>query len=150
MKCISFIAAILAIILLLNCEEDKQCTEDIEISVNIDFKTISSGIKKDTLINNLTVIGKDTPYYNTNNLKSISLALSQSSDTSEFRFSVDTVPDTILFYSSRELFMISFECGFATRFILEKVISQDILIDSISIIKSNVDRSDETNVIFFY
>ena len=48
------------------CEESDQCTEDMEISVNIDFKTLSSGVKKDTIINNLTVIGKDTPYYNIN------------------------------------------------------------------------------------
>jgi len=149
MKCISGIIAILTLLLLANCEESIQCTEDIEISVNIDFKTLSSGVKKDTLINNLTVIAKDTPYYNSN-LNSISLALSQSSDTSEFQFVVDTVLDTISFYSKREHFMISFECGFATRFILEKVISQDILIDSISIINPNVDRFDETHILFFY
>ncbi len=149
MKCISGIVAILILLLLANCEETIKCTENTEISVNIDFKTLSSGIKKDTLINNLTVIGKDTLYFNSN-LNSISLALSQSSDTSEFKFAVDTVMDTISFYSKREHFLISFECGFATRFILEKVISQDILIDSISIINPNVDRSDETNIIFFY
>ena len=149
MKCISVIVAILILLLLANCEETIQCTENTEISVNIDFKTLSSGIKKDTLVNNLTVIGKDTLYFNSN-LNSISLALSQSSDICEFKFAVDTVPDTISFYSKREHFLISFECGFATRFILEKVISQDILIDSISIINPNVDRSDETNIIFFY
>ena len=149
MKCISGIIAILILILLANCEESLQCTDDTEISVNIDFKTLSSGVKKDTLINHLTVIGKDTPYYN-NNLNSISLALSQSSDTSEFKFAVDTVLDTISFYSKREHFLISFECGFATRFVLEKVISQDILIDSISIINPNVDRFDETHILFFY
>jgi len=150
MRCISGIIAILILLLLSNCEEAKQCTENTEISVNIDFKTLSSGIKKDTLINNLTVIGKDTPYYNNNNLNSISLALSQSSDTSEFKFAVDTILDIISFYSKREHFLVSFECGFATRFILEKVTSQNILIDSISIINPNVDRSDETNIIFFY
>ncbi len=149
MKCISVIVAVLILLLLANCEESVQCTEDIDISVNISFKTQSSGVKKDTLINNLTVIARDTFYYNMN-LNSINLALSQSSDTSDFKFAVDTLTDTISFYCKRELFMISFECGFATRFILDTVISQGILIDSISIINPNIDRSDETHILFFY
>jgi hypothetical protein len=149
MKCISVIIAILILLLLSNCEESTQCTENTEISVNIDFKTLSNGIKKDTLINNLTIIAKDTPYYNSS-LNPVSLALSQSSDTSVFKFAVDTLSDIISFYSKREHYLISFECGFATRFILGKVISNDKLIDSISIINPNVDRFDETNIIFFY
>ncbi len=150
MKYIFVIVAVLVLIMLSNCEESKTCAENIEIKVNIDFKTLSSGIKKDTYINNLTVIGRDTPYYNYNNLNSISLALCQSSDTSQFKFTVDTISDTIFFYSKREHFMVSYECGFATRFFLEEVTSQDILLDSISIIKADVNRSDETNIIFFY
>jgi hypothetical protein len=149
MKCISVITAILILLLLSNCEESKQCTEDTEISANIDFKTISNGTKKDTLISNLTIIAKDTPYYKSS-LNSVSLALSQSSDTSVFKFAVDSLSDIISFYSKREHYLISFECGFATRFILEKVISTNKLIDSISITNPNVDRFDETNIIFFY
>jgi hypothetical protein len=150
MKHIFVIVAIPVLLMLSNCEESKTCNENVEILVNIDFKTLSSGIKKDTYINNLTVIGRDTPYYNYSNLNSISLALSQSSDTSQFKFTVDTILDTIFFYSKRKHFMVSYECGFATRFVLEEVTSQDILVDSILIIKPDVDRSDETNIIFFY
>ena len=150
MKSIFTIIAILVLFLLSNCEEANQCTEDTEISLNIDFKTVYLDVKKDTSINNLTVTGKDTPYYNDNNLNSISLALSRLSDTSEYKFTVDTVVDTISFYSKREHFLVSFECGFATRFTLEKVVTQDKLLDSVSIIEPNVDMSDETNIIFYY
>ncbi|UCH14320.1 MAG: hypothetical protein JSV22_14630 [Bacteroidales bacterium] len=150
MKSVHVITAILVLFLFSNCEEDSQCTEEIEISANINFKTVSLGVRKDTSINNLTVIGRDTPYYNNNNLNSISLALSQVSDTSVFKFTVDTVTDTISFYYNREHYMVSFECGFATRFTLEEIITQNKILDSVSIIKPNVDMSDETNILFYY
>jgi len=149
MKNIIILIIILFLLLLSACEESNQCTESTEITVHIDFKTVNSHTR-DTLVNSLTVIGRDTPYYNDNNIKSINLALSQSSDTSEFKFAISDLVDTISFYSKREHFMVSYECGFATRFILDTVITQNILLDSFSIIKSTVDISDETNIIFYF
>ncbi len=150
MKGIYVIIAILVLFLYSNCEEDSQCTEEIEITANIGFKTVSQGVRKDTTISNLTVIGMDTPYYNNHNLNSISLALCQVSDTSEYKFTVDTVTDTICFYYNREHYLVSFECGFATRFTLKEIVTQDKLLDSVSIVKPDVDISDETNILFYY
>jgi hypothetical protein len=150
MKSIFVLIVVLFLFLLLCCENSKQCTENPEITVNINFKTISDDGMKDTLIDKLTVIGKDTPYYNNNSIKSINLSLSQSSDTSKFKFVIDTVVDTIIFYSKREHFLVSYECGFATRFILDKIITQNKLLDSLSIIKATVTSSDETNIIFYF
>jgi hypothetical protein len=149
MKNIIVLVAILVLLSFSACEETSQCTRETEINAHIDFKT--AGIKvRDSIVNNLTVIGRDTPYYNVNNIKSIDLALSQASDTSEFRFAIGDQSDTISFYSKREQYMISYECGFATRFFLDTVITRDIIIDSVKIIKSLVDISDETNIIFYF
>jgi hypothetical protein len=150
--CIKNIIVLITILILLvlsACEESSQCTESTEITAHINFKTVNSRIK-DTLINNLTVIGRDTPYYNSNNIKSVNLPLSQSSDTSEFKFTIGDQSDTFVFYSKREHYMVSYECGFTTRFILDTVITTNILTDSIKIIKSTVDISDETNIIFYF
>jgi hypothetical protein len=46
--------------------------------------------------------------------------------------------------------MISYECGFATRFSLDTVITRNIILDSVKIVKSIVDIYDETNIIFYF
>jgi hypothetical protein len=149
MKNIIVLVAILIMLVFSACEETNVCTQDTQITAHIDFKTVGGKVR-DSIVNNLTVIGGDTPYYNVNNTKSIDLALSQTSDTSEFRFAIGDQSDTISFYSEREHYMISYECGFTTRFILDTVISRNIIIDSAKIIKSTVDISDETNIIFYF
>jgi hypothetical protein len=149
MKNIFILVAILTVLVFSSCEETNICTQDTEITAHIDFKTISGKVR-DSIVDNLTVIGRDTPYYNVNNIKSIDLALSQTSDTSEFRFAIGDQSDTISFYSKREHYMISYECGFATRFFLDTVITRNIIIDSVKIIKSIIDISDETNIIFYF
>jgi hypothetical protein len=149
MKNIIVLVAILVLLALSACEETNQCTQDTEINAHIDFKTANSKVR-DSIVNNLTIIGRDTPYYNVNNIKSINLALSQASDTSEFRFTIGDQSDTISFYSKREQYMISYECGFATRFSLDTVITRNIILDSVKIVKSIVDIYDETNIIFYF
>jgi hypothetical protein len=143
------ISAILILLMFTACEETNQCTQSTEITAHIDFKTAGSKVR-DSIVNNLTIIGGDTPYYNVNNIKSVDLALSQASDTSEFIFLINDVADTISFYSKREHYLVSYECGFATRFIMDTVITRNIILDSVSIIKSTVDVSDETNIIFYF
>lgn len=149
MKIIHVLVIIMLLLSLVKCEDSTQCTEETDMTVNIEFKKLN-GINTDTMINNLTIIGLDTPYLNNNNIKSINLSLSQTSDTSEFSFAVDTVIDTISFYSKRELYLISYECGFATRFKLDSVSTSEHIINAVSIIKPEVDITDETNIIFYF
>lgn len=149
MKNIYVLINILLFFSLLNCEDSTECGEDTEITVKIDFKKYNN-VNEDSLINNLTVIGIDTPYLNNNNINSINLSLSQTSDISEFKFNVDTLVDTISFYSKRELYLISYECGFATRYTLDSVITYEKIINAVSIIESAVDSTNETNIIFYF
>ncbi len=148
MKIISGI--LILIFLLLSCEEVDECVDDTEVNVNIDLKTLVNNVEIDTFINALTIVGIDTPYYNSNNIKSVNLALSQLSDTSIYKFTVDTITDTVSFYSKREHYLVSYECGFTTRYILDTVITGNNLINAVSIIKAAVDSTDETNIIFYF
>jgi hypothetical protein len=149
MKNIIVLVAILIALVFSACEKTNVCTRDTEITAHIDFKTAGTKVR-DSIVDNLTVIGRDTPYYNVNNIKSIDLALSQSSDTSEYWFTIGDQSDTITFYSKREHYMISYECGFTTRFFLDTVLSGNNIMDSAKIIKNIVDISDETNIIFYF
>ena len=149
MKIIYILVIIALLLSLLNCEDSSHCAEETEITVNIDFKKLNS-INTDTIINNLTIIGLDTPYLNNNNIKSVNLSLLQISDTCEFTFAVNTVVETISFYSKRELYLISYDCGFGTRFTLDSVITGKKIINAVSIIKPEVDITDETNIIFYF
>jgi hypothetical protein len=67
MKNIIVLVAILVLLALSACEETNQCTQDTEINAHIDFKTANSKVR-DSIVNNLTIIGRDTPYYNVNNI----------------------------------------------------------------------------------
>jgi hypothetical protein len=150
MKCTLAILKVILVFFLLACEKVDECVDDTEVNVNIDFKSFVNNIEKDTVINELTIIGNDTPYYNSINIQSVHLPLSQISDTSIYKFIVDIITDTVSFYSRREHYLVSYECGFTTRYTLDTVITREKLINSVSIIKSSVDSTDETNIIFYF
>ncbi len=150
MKGIPLISYLIFFILLISCEEVDKCVDDTVVNVNIDFKYMFNNKVKDTAINELTITGKDTPCYNLNNIHYVNLALSQVSDTTIYKFAVGTVTDTVSFISDRELYLVSYECGFATRYMLDTVITRERVINSVSIIKSAVDSTDETNIIFYF
>lgn len=150
MRYTSVILIVILSFFLLACEEVDECVDDTEVNVNIDFKTLVNNIEKDTIINELTIIGNDTPYFNSINIQSVHLPLSQISDTSIYKFTVDTITDTVSFCSTREHYLVSYECGFTTRYTIDTVITLKKLINEVSIIKSAVDSTNETNIIFYF
>lgn len=88
-----------------------------------DYSVFIPAIQKDLLAK--SIVREFKPPFkdqlSTFSSSSLYLSLSQNSDTSVFILSIKNISDTLSFYSTRRLEMISAECGFNTRFYVDSI-----------------------------
>jgi len=57
-----------------------------------------------------------------------------------------TETDTIIFLYSRELYLLSMECGFTTYYYIERIDNTSNTIDSVSVVNEKVTTGDDENI----
>jgi len=146
-------ATVSGLFLLNSCEPDTACKLSRNVELHISFKTWSDGTLQDTSISDLSIFGisrEDSLLYDKSSVETVSLPLNPSSDSVSFVFTQNEQHDTLLLTYNREIYMLSIECGFITRY---KIISASVrgqMADSLSIPESLVSTDDVTNINLYY
>ena len=109
-----------------SCQPQEICdNHDLPFLV-VRFKTIQSSITSDTIISGVTLYGiregkADSLLYDSLSLSRMELPLDPSHNYSNFVFSVYDLTDTLTIVHTNDIYLISYSCGFATRFTLDGI-----------------------------
>ena len=140
-----------------SCATDQACVESTQSDLNISLfsmknVTIDSSTFIKTADSVFKVVKVVTPgypdtIYNKASVKSISLPLSQVSDTTVFiaRFG-EITNDTIYAIYKRNLVFLGYECGFRTDFTIDTFYSANHRFDSLEIYNRFVNDKNEVNI----
>ena len=133
-----------------SCESEKICELSTVSILNAGFYSVPDSIPEAVSVDDLTVYGigrEDSLIYDqASSVGSFVLPLSPSSDTTGFVFTLGADTDTITFLCSRELHLLSMECGFTTYFYIERIDNTSNVIDSISVVNEKVTTGDDENI----
>jgi len=142
--------------LLESCDQPP-CADSDGVQLNAGFYQANGISVKDTAIKNLTtwILGQDETAslskIMSDNYKIMYLPLSKTSDTSVFVLNFDTLgTDTLTLHYTRELKLISHECGFDFFFELSRAKTTTHVIDSVWIRKAYVEYGEQENVKIFF
>ena len=152
MKLKIFLLLIILIPLLFSCKESP-CDLKTSSLLQIGFYTLKD--KKvipaiDSVVNIYGVGEEGKSLYTNENIATAVFPLSQNQDMCSFIINSNDTIDTLTFHYTRQLKMISKECGFATIFNINSVNFSKNKFDSISIIDPVVNTSYEENIRIFF
>jgi len=137
-------------LLFFSCESEESCEQSTVSALNASFYTILDSIPESISVDNFTVYGigrEDSLIYDqASSVGNFILPLSPSYDTTGFVFTLGAEIDTIIFLYSRELHLLSMECGFATYYYIERIDNTSNSIDSISVVNEKVTTGDDENI----
>ena len=138
----------------LSCNINRPCDEQIRFPVNTGFYYISDEEVKDTILEDITVFGigrEDSLLYDRDTTNAISYRLSPYVNATEIVIVFGSLYDTLTFDYSRELRMVSPECGFAFLFDIRELSNTSNFIDSISLIDPKLEEIETEHLkIFIY
>ena len=108
-----------------SCESEESCEQSTVSALNAGFYSIQDSLPEAASVDGFTVYGigrADSLIYDqANSISSFDLPLSSSCDTTGFVFTLGADTDTIRFLYSRELHLLSIECGFTTYYYIERI-----------------------------
>ena len=137
-------------LLFFSCESDESCEQSTVSALNAGFYTIVDSIPEAIKADNFTVYGigrEDSLIYDqASSVGSFVLPLSSFCDTTGFVFILGAETDTIRFLYSRELHLLSMECGFATYYYIERIDNTSNTIDSVCVVNEKVTTGDDENI----
>lgn len=137
-------------LLFFSCESEESCEQSTVSALNAGFYSILDSIPESTSVDNFTVYGigrEDSLIYDqASSVGSFVLPLSPSCDTTGFVFTLGAATDTVTFLYSRELHLLSMECGFVTYYYIERIDNTSNTIDSISVVNKKVTTGDDENI----
>ena len=148
------IVSLVLVFVCFSCNINRPCDEQVRFPVNTVFYNIYDEEMKDTILENITVYGigrEDSLLYDQDTTRLISFRLSPYVDTTEIVIVFGLLYDTLTFYYSRELRMISPECGFAFLFDIRELNNTSNFIDSLSLIDPKLEDIEAEHLqIFVY
>ena len=137
-------------LLFFSCESDESCEQSTVSVLNAGFYTVVDSLPISASVGNFTVYGigrADSLIYDqASSVGSFGLPLSPSCDTTGFVLTMGTETDTIIFLYSRELHLLSLECGFTTYYYIERINNTSNTIDSVSVVNEKVTTGDDENI----
>ncbi|MEZ5070423.1 MAG: DUF6452 family protein [Bacteroidales bacterium] len=142
--------ALLAGLLLPSCYTHYVCDQDTDSYLLVGFRHIVEGEVADSTLADVTVYGirenrADSLILNVRDVSKMSLPLNPHADISRFVIEQDGQLDTLTVNHNNAVYLLSYSCGFATRFqLLDVVCTMDT--DSLVILNPNVDVKYETNL----
>ncbi len=166
------ILSIILIYLFHSCDQGKVCQDELESYANAGFYTDKGGTLKDTTFEEFSVRGiqdPDTiPFDTLKEKQSVRLRLSQGSDSCEYVFSFavydsvlilinDTVEelrwdisyyveDTMKLSYTRQIYLVSPDCGFSHHYDLIDLSYTNNMIQSAEIAISEIGNFNEENI----
>ncbi len=137
-------------LLSVSCESEKSCEQPTVSMLKAGFYSVQDSIPEAASVDNFTVYGigrADSLLYDqANSVVNFDLLLSPSGDTTGFVLTLGAKTDTVVFLYSRELHLLSMECGFATYYYIENINNTSNAIDSIKVVNKKVTTGDEENI----
>lgn len=136
-------------ILITSCISVEICDDDNNSTMVAKFMTMEDELPADSTVSSLTVYGiregqPDSLIYNDQpSVNAFELPLDPHHDYSRFVLQVDTLTDTLELMHTKELYMISYDCGFGNLFTLDNVGYRTGMIKSAEIKDENVDAETE-------
>ncbi len=133
-----------------SCTTQDVCDEDSQSELVARFKTRHPESVTDTTISGLYLYGirkglPDSLLVDSLPVQQIMLPLDPHHDTSQFVMRAGSLADTLQIVHSREFYMISYTCGFATRFTIDTIHYNGRLIHEHEIINHTIDAELKLN-----
>lgn len=137
---------------MVSCESDAPCTDNVVSRVNAGLYTLVEGEAVVFTAGQLSIYGISHPdsVLQGSNVRIFNFPLSMHAESSRFILTADALTDTLELFYTTKLALISVQCGFTTNFDIQSVNFTQNFIDSISIVKSNADLTDEENLQIFH
>ncbi len=141
---------ILLLLLFTSCGSQEICDDDSQSIFVARFRTLVDGEITDTIVPGISVHGtrEGTSFYllyDSVATGGIAVPLDPSYDRTEFVISTASKTDTLILLHSSEAYLISSNCGFASRFTIEEFTHTGNLIVDMELIKASVDAEYESN-----
>ena len=152
MKAAKHLLPALIICAITACESDAPCSDNVVSRVNAGLYTLIEGEEVSLAVDQLSIHGISRPdsVLQGSNISEFVFPLSMQAESNSFIITADTLTDTLELFYTTKLAMISVQCGFTTNFEIQSLSFTKNFIDSISIVKSNVDLTDEENLKIFH
>jgi len=133
-----------------SCSNQEVCDDEVQSGLVARFKTMESETIRDTTIKGVTLYGlrEGLPgnlLYDSATVSRMVIPLDPNSDHTTFLLKVNDLTDTIRVYHQSGFYLVSYACGFASLFTLEKIDVSGGMILATEIRKSQVDAELEQN-----
>jgi hypothetical protein len=111
------------LLLFTSCATQEFCDDDNQSYLIAQFRTKEDGEERDTIMGGMTIYGiregkPDSLLYDSTSMSKAQLPLDPNNDITSFVFSNTIQKDTLVLTHSSEIYLISQDCGFASRFSL--------------------------------
>jgi hypothetical protein len=137
-------------IFIAGCGSVEVCEDEYVSELVARFKSEQDGEIADSTVNALTLYGireglSDSLLYDAASVSGFTVPLDPHHDFSSFVMQIDTLTDTLHVHYDHEVYMISYSCGFASLFTLDKLETVSGLILKDTIINDMIDAAYEDN-----
>lgn len=141
-------------LLLLSCEPDKVCHQELQVAAQIILSADSVNAAGDTIVyakwDSILVVGVGSDVgLKGKNLKGISLELRPDTTTTQFLMLYHDQLDTLFIEHTPRMQYISAACGCAIYHTITHAWSSDPRVDSVSIINANVESIVQDNLCIY-
>jgi hypothetical protein len=143
------------LLLLFSCATQEVCDDDNQSYIVAQFRTEGENEdgekeERDTTMAEMTIYGiregkPDSLLYNSTSMNKAQLPLDPNNDITSFVFSNAIQQDTLVLTHSSELYLISYDCGFASRFSLEQYTASGNWIKEIVLRNGEIDAALESD-----
>ena len=141
------LCVIFAVIYASSCADSADCRYIDNREVKVSFGKKSGKVYADSTVSILSVYTypNGMVLYDSASGNTMSLSLSQNSDTSVFVVKLDTIADTLAFKYTRNLEMTSSECGFNTSFVIDSIFYTKHNIETVQVFDNKIDKDISKN-----
>jgi hypothetical protein len=142
-------------LLLSGCVIVETCDDNSDSELVARFKTLKEEVSYDSIVSPLTLYGiregmADSLIYDSVSTSTLTVPLDPHHDTSRFVMLIGETSDTLVVSYRREIYMISYTCGFANLFTIEDIEYRNGIIKSDTIVKEMVDAVYEKNEVHIW
>lgn len=146
------------LLLTTSCATQEICDDDNQSYLAAKFRTKEGGEERDTILGGLSIYGiragkSDSLLYDSISISEAQLPLDPNNDITSFVLSNAIQQDTLFLTHSSEIYLISYTCGFASRFSLEEYTASGNWLKEIILKDSEIDaileNDDEHLRIYF-
>ena len=138
------------LIVIASCATQDVCDDDSQSILVARFKSTATGGITDTIVPGISIYGiregkPDSLLYDSSSVARVELPLDPTNDQSRFVMTVAEETDTLVLIHSSEAYLISYSCGFASRFTLVDFTATGEMIVDTELISASIDAELESN-----